>query len=386
MSVQSVADLSVSKSRAYTFSIELNPQSILGGIDSIAEWTPDPCPQLLGNTYSCGSVVCLDRYDSGKEYFFKGYTEFRSQLSPGQVRAWLGSKATLTAVLVKERDRLIKDSLYPKDKMQSDDLLSKGWEIGSQSRLSEQGKRNDMEDIKNILKKNGPVVGRKIIAENYPGYLMRYASGIERLSNILQPVSTDKEFVPRIWQEAIIDIVKRPAHNRWIWWIYDEKGGMGKSRLTTHLCCEYNAIELGGRLQDIAYGYQSQPIVIFDIPRAEKLELLLDLYKAAESLKNGRIFSTKYESTQKSFASPHVFFFSNQPAPAGVWSADRLQFIQLSTGPVFSPTSVPIDPTMDTEEGPGGVAMYQQLMAEIKERRDAERKAKHDREDGLNES
>jgi hypothetical protein len=379
---RSTADRAVSKSRAYLFNIGLDPHFDDDDLSKTADWTPDPCPELLGNTYSCGYVSRRVEGDI-QVVSFRGYAEFRSQLSVGQVTAWLGPKATLTPVQLKDRDRYITEIRTAKDKVDSDDLIAKAWEVGSQARLSEQGKRNDFFDIRDILKKNGPIEGRKIIAENYPGHFMRFAGGIERLANVLQPTLADTDFVPRIWQEAIIRIVKKPAHNRWIWWIYDDKGGMGKSRLTTHLCSEYNAIELSGRFQDIAHGYNSQPIVIFDIPRAEKLEMLLDLYKAAEAFKNGSIFSPKYESCLKRFTVPHVFFFSNQPAPAGVWSADRLQFIQLSAPPGFSPTSVPIDPSITDDEGPSGVALYQEYSADIKARRDEERKAKHDREDGV---
>lgn len=382
---RSSADKAVGKSRAYSFVIPLDvnfTENIDEDLSRIADWTPDPCPELLGNTYACGYVG--HTVVGGTPITeFRGYAEFRSQLSVGQVQAWLSTKAQLIAVQLKDRDRYISEIRSAKDKLDSDDLISKGWEVGSQARLTEQGKRNDFLEIRDILKKNGPIKGRKIIAENFPGHFMRFAGGIERLANILQPTLSDNDFVPRIWQEAIITIIKKPAHNRWIWWIYDDKGGMGKSRLTTHLCSEYNAIELSGRFQDIAHGYNSQPIVLFDIPRAEKLELLQDLYKAAEAFKNGSIFSPKYESCLKRFKVPHVIFFSNQPAPAGVWSADRLQFIQLSTPPGFSPTSVPIDPSIVDDEGPTGVTLYQQLSAQIKERRDEERKSKHDREDGL---
>ncbi len=383
---RSSTDKAVTKSRAYSFVIPLTADfSDEEALSRIADWTPDPCPELLNNTYASGYVS--RNYIEGVHFeplvTFRGYAEFRSQLSVGQVTAWLGPRAQLIAVQLKDRDQYIAEIRNAKNKLDSDDLISKTWEIGSQSRLSEQGKRNDFFDIRDILKKNGPIEGRKIIAENFPGHFMRFAGGIERLANILQPRLTDKDFVPRIWQEAIIAIVKKPAHNRWIWWIYDDKGGMGKSRLTTHLCSEYNAIELSGRFQDIAHGYNSQPIVLFDIPRAEKLEMLLDTYKAAEALKNGAIFSPKYESCLKRFTVPHVIFFSNQPAPAGVWSADRLQFIQLSTPPGFNPVSVPIDPSIEEDTGPTGVSLYQQLTAEIKGRRDDERKAKHDREDGL---
>jgi hypothetical protein len=145
-----------------------------------------------------------------------------------------------------------------------------------------------------------------------------------------------------------------------------------------------NAIELSGRAQDIAFAYQSQPIVIFDISRPTKLELCNDLYTCAESLKNGRIFSSKYMSKTKSFKCPHVVFFSNAMPPVGVWSADRLQFIQLSNPAPFSPVSILIDsPLSDhsSQDEVTGVSNFNKSLALIMKRREDEAKAKRDRED-----
>ena len=366
------------KSRAYRFSIPLNPFLIEGGVDSISEWAPDPAPSLLNCNYACGSVTEIGEPAT---YTFQGYAEFKGQVTTGQIGAWLGPAAQCVAVLVKDRQKFIDQALKPRGKMQQEDLLSKGWEVGSDERKSSQGERRDAFEIRDILAKHGPIEGPKLVARNFPGQFMRYASGIERLADILQPASTDKEFVPRVWQEALITLLKRPAHDRWIFWVYDDKGGAGKSRLTKYLCCEMNAIEVAGRAQDIAYAYQSQPIVLFDIARATKFEACNDLWEAAEKLKDGRIFSSKYMSKTKAFRSPHVVFFSNMRAPPGIWSADRLQEVVVSTsGPSFSATSVPIGGAGEEHEETG-LEQFEKISAEIRARRDKEREEKRIRED-----
>ena len=102
-----------------------------------------------------------------------------------------------------------------------------------------------------------------------------------------------------------------------------EKGNQGKSRLALHLCLEHNAIILSGKIADMAYAYNKEPIVIFDVPRTQA-ENLDHLFAFAESLKNGIIFSNKYESQQKIFKPPIVIFLANIPCPDGKWSSDRV--------------------------------------------------------------
>ena len=395
MSLLSSSTLSspATKGRAYRFTIRLLPEHVEGGIDGIGNWKPDSPPSYLQCMYACGSPARRDDTPGADGllhtvYFFRGYAEFKNQVTIPQMQAWLGSRAAVVPVMIKDRDRFIAESLDKKLKVSGDDLLSKGWEEkksweeGSQSRKTKQGERNDVYEIRDILREHGPIQGSKIVADKFPGYFMRYASGLERLADILQPTPKDSAFVPRVWQEALLEILKGPAHDRWIFWVCDERGGMGKSRMATHLCCEMNAIELAGRSQDIAYAYNSQPIALFDCARAVKLELCTDLFECAEKLKDGRIFSAKYMSKTKAFKPPHVVFFSNARAPPGVWSADRLQEIVLASGVAFSPVSLPIPDIGGTEEE-SGVAIYNRLAKKIVERKQKELAEKRSREDDV---
>lgn len=123
-------------------------------------------------------------------------------------------------------------------------------------------------------------------------------------------------------QASVIKMLEGKANDRNIIWIADVAGNIGKSRLATYLIKEKGAIELQGRIQDMAYLYEGEPIVVFDICRTQA-ENLKHLYSFAESLKNGRFVSTKYQSEQKVFDPPHVVFFANVHPEQGAWTDDR---------------------------------------------------------------
>lgn len=120
---------------------------------------------------------------------------------------------------------------------------------------------------------------------------------------------------PLRWQAKAVDFFSEPCKDdRSIPWITDLKGNNGKSQLANYLLSHNDAFLCdGGRMQDIAYAYDNQPLVIFDLTRASKEYAP---YRAMEAFKNGRIFSPKYKSLLKSFLPPHVLVLAN-------WGPDR---------------------------------------------------------------
>lgn len=134
----------------------------------------------------------------------------------------------------------------------------------------------------------------------------------------------------RPWQAHVVDIVKQTPDPRLIFWILGEKGNQGKSFLADYLSVHHNAITFeAGKCADIAFAYDEQPVVIFDLPRSS-IQHVGHVYSLVESFKNGRIFSPKYESSVKRFAKPHVIVFSNfPPSPAGGISENRYCLITL---------------------------------------------------------
>lgn len=133
---------------------------------------------------------------------------------------------------------------------------------------------------------------------------------------------------PLQWQSTILDFILQPCtDNRSVHWIYDFVGGNGKSELTSYLIAKHSAFCVdGGAMKDIAYAYDNQPIVVFDLSRDTEEYCP---YRTIEGFKNGRLFSSKYQSSLKTFEPPHVFVFANYKPIEEKLSADRWDILTL---------------------------------------------------------
>lgn len=140
-----------------------------------------------------------------------------------------------------------------------------------------------------------------------------------------RPPMTD--FIPRPWQKDLIDMLSLPVHPRKIYWYWEASGNVGKSYLASYLALNMNALVVtSGKTSDIAHAYDGQSIVVWDLSR---FQLEHVNFGPMEDMKNGRIFSPKYDSTVKYFDIPHVVIFANWPCPPGRFSADRLEEVHL---------------------------------------------------------
>lgn len=127
------------------------------------------------------------------------------------------------------------------------------------------------------------------------------------------------------WQADLYnELLTEPDARRIIWFI-DRVGGSGKStfaavfiaRMTTNVV-RYGAV----KPSDMALSYKGERVVFFDIARASYD--WLPLCALMEEIKNGEVFSGKYESCTKRFEPPHVVFFANFPPPPMAFSHDRV--------------------------------------------------------------
>lgn len=191
-----------------------------------------------------------------------------------------------------------------------------------------QGHRSDLDAVGELVR-NGATI--REVATEFPATYIKFSRGIQDLRNALQSgPSAEEGFKPRPWQRAILEQLAEPADDRHIIWVRDSKGGQGKSRLVNHLCRNHEATSLSGQLRDMQFSYSKEPIVCFDISRAE-VEHTDHCYSMAEQLKNGRINSGKYMPEVKWFDPPHVIFFSNSLPKQGKWSEDRVKIFDLDT-------------------------------------------------------
>lgn len=128
---------------------------------------------------------------------------------------------------------------------------------------------------------------------------------------------------PYGWQLEVMDIVMDEPDERSIYWFFEPNGNVGKSSLIKYLVVRHNGIVVNGKGSDIMHSISKRAnkrLIICDIPRVS-----LDYvnYSAIENVKNGLIFSGKYDSDQYVFNCPHVLCFANELPIIENFSIDR---------------------------------------------------------------
>lgn len=137
---------------------------------------------------------------------------------------------------------------------------------------------------------------------------------------IKKPVKIIKELYP--WQKSLEALVTSEPDDRSIYWIYEEKGGVGKTQFCKYLAMKYDAVPIEGKKNDILYcaaEFESD-IYLFDLERS--MEEFVS-YSAIEKIKNGFYMCSKYESKPIIRNSPHVLIFANFKPEIKKLSKDR---------------------------------------------------------------
>jgi hypothetical protein len=136
---------------------------------------------------------------------------------------------------------------------------------------------------------------------------------------------------PYGWQLDIMAILKNTPDKRTIHWFWEPKGNVGKTTLCKYLVVKHDALMLNGKSADMYHMLAKYPnkrkLVICDIPRSSVGYIN---YGAIESIKNGLIFSGKYEGAQLVFNCPHVIVFANEPPDRSQCSADRWNVVEIA--------------------------------------------------------
>lgn len=135
------------------------------------------------------------------------------------------------------------------------------------------------------------------------------------------------------WQQDVLDFVAAPPDSRTIRWIYETTGNVGKSFLAKYLACRDGTIISAGKATDVFHQLNTaiesgiQPkLVILDVPRVVGDYVS---YQALEKLKDGCIFSSKYEGGKCIFPNLHVIAFSNQRPAVEKMSSDRWKLYEI---------------------------------------------------------
>lgn len=324
----------------------------------------NPEGELPENQSARYIVWQLEKGANGTPHY-QGYVELAKPARLAAMKKWLprahwelrkGNRDQARVYCMKEDTRAEGDDVGP-------------WERGDFA-AGGQGSRRDLAQVADMVHQGATL---QEIAQECSVAFIKFHKGIKALQQQLHVIETDVGFEPREWQSALLALLSEKADDRSIHWVYDPVGGAGKSRLVKHLYRNYGAVQLSGRVADMAYQYNSEPVVCFDITR-KQAENMDHLYSFAESLKNGMVVSTKYESISKAFDAPHVVFFSNAlPPGSDVWTGDRLIFHQVSGEKISLDVTDPLEPVTSCQEQstecavPEGPSQIRQLPYSVRE-------------------
>lgn len=194
------------------------------------------------------------------------------------------------------------------------------------------GKRTDLDSFKDAVKEGATMdellEDHSSVVAKHPGFVSLYRSRHAKR----QRIETD---ALHPWQQWTIDLLKSEPQERPVFWYYDPIGGHGKTWLSKYLIQEFPGqvfYSNGGKSADILFGYQGEKIVIFDYTR-DYQEFVG--YGPMEQLKNGIMYSPKYQSVLKHFDTPHVIVFANFSPEYNKLSQDRWRVIEFSLEGIF---------------------------------------------------
>lgn len=245
----------------------------------------------------------------------QGYVYCKQKTRMGQIKNIVGSNPHL------ECARNVNASIeYCKKDGDWVEFGNRGGGQGSRSDLNafREAVKAGMLNLKDIRESHGEVYAK------YPGYCREYVR-----DNYPKVVIPDHPL--RTWQQRLNDILEEPPDRRKIIFIVDEIGNSGKSWFADWYqqkkgdTCQ---VMTPGKRADMAYSLNPGLKVLFlDAPRAKQADFIQ--YDFLEDLKNGRVFSPKYESIMKTYEPMHIVVCMNEEPDRTKLSADRYKVINI---------------------------------------------------------
>jgi len=185
------------------------------------------------------------------------------------------------------------------------------------------GRRTDLEEFKQDVKEG--TLDMKTLREKHSVVCARYERFVSTYVRDNSPTYQVKVFPLRPWQETLNRDLNGPVDERSIVFLVDVTGNAGKTwffRYYEQNHQDTTQIILPGKKADMAYVLrENNRVVFFDCPKSKQGEYIQ--YDFLEEVKNGNVFSGKYECKEKRFSPPHVVVAMNEHPNMDLLSADR---------------------------------------------------------------
>jgi len=189
-------------------------------------------------------------------------------------------------------------------------------------------KRSDMEEFKASVKEGitSMVQLRELhsnICAQYPRFVKEYIEDTkEKIRVPCHPL--------REWQQELNATLLHEPEARQIIFVVDKIGNQGKSWFARYYNDIHDNVQiiLPGKKADMAYTIKDARVYFLDCPRSKQGDFIQ--YDFLEELKNGWVFSPKYEPVVKVMKVPHVVVLMNELPDMTKLSDDRYKIIKLT--------------------------------------------------------
>lgn len=190
--------------------------------------------------------------------------------------------------------------------------------------------RAHIEVAKGTLRQNIDYCSKE---KNYEGNFPDTRTTNEKLIDEIL-ISEYSDVVWRGWQSDVLNLLSQPADKRKIYWYWEATGNIGKSYLSKYIGMKYDAIIATGKKNDIFNQIKTYidvkkkgpKIILIDVPR-DTLDYIN--YGAIEEIKNGCIYSGKYEGGVCYFQIPTIVCFANEEPNRLKMSSDRFVITEI---------------------------------------------------------
>lgn len=245
----------------------------------------------------------------------QGYVAFKKPQSLKACKAVVGDRSHLTVCKGNE------DQNY--------EYCTKGGkyeEFGQRNRKA--GKRTDLDAFKEAVL-NGERDMKKLRLE-HSEVVAKYPRFVNDLIRDLTPAPPLKTHPLRDWQQDLNRTLNREPDDRTVFFVVDLKGNNGKSWFAKYYCSNHDkaVILRPTKHADMAYALPNELRVVFLDCTRKQVEYIP--YTFMEELKDGLVFSNKYESCVKRYSNVHVVVLMNQDPDMQALSQDRYEIIRLS--------------------------------------------------------
>lgn len=212
------------------------------------------------------------------------------------------------------------------------------------------GKRNDLEAFKSSVV--GGTYDCRQLRMDHSDVFARYPRFCLDFIRDQVPLRPVDQHPLREWQTSLLKILGNEPSRRHIIFLVDLKGNTGKSWFADWYSIEHPPAQVlePGKKADMAYALAGDSRVLFmDCPRSKQGDFIQ--YDFLEAVKNGRVFSGKYESSLKSIGPCHVVVGTNEYPDMTKLSEDRYVIWKLNTDGGHTVVENPSDPEVNF--GPG---------------------------------